>query len=762
MKIKWWQSLCFFIVIIVATTLVFPYDSNLVSIYLDSGMLPEAHLLIDKLLKKTPDNSRLLSLLSSLYQKEGRSKKAIKTIKKAIIYAPDNLLLMERLAILYEWDRDTANALLTWEQIIKADPDNIMALERAVGYYRYLRYLKKESITIAKLVILQNKSKINNYSDRHPEDFLLTLMSRDLQKLATIRIVVNDAPNLDVALGRIYLLTKQYQASLEKLNNNKQQDTIVTITTYLDLLVRTGYVDMAWSFAEALDNHQDTGIQTRLILVKIMRWNEMNKQVLALLSKLEKTYSQNYQIMDKIVNIKEEINNAMVETVNVATTKTVNNATAETVNVTSSAGELLISKREEKIVDQMFNVTENSGNSDNIEEAFSIGSAQRPHDQKIALKVAESFLSINKQKQAIVALETFLKINPADVKVRKKLVEICLWDSSYRKAYQHALYIAKQDGSKNSYLEVVKVAEQGGLIKEGFKIAQELYKKYPTDPTIQKQLIKLASWTNKPKVVASVLSNIADANEKSFKKALRAGNAWVEAGQLKKGMVYLEKALALQPDNIHLKKNLARYYSWKGSIPQMTVKLEQLEKKGLLNDKERIILAQSYIDRKQGQKVIKLYKYLNNAKTMPIQPALILASAYELENKRNLALNIYKRLALENSDNPGLLSKIGNHALWLENTKLALQFFESALKKDSANLAAIKGSGQIYAWNNDAQKAMERFELYNKLNPNDYEVRYQLGELYSTNNRQGDADREYQHALQLINNVKNKHKINLP
>ena len=66
----------------------------------------------------------------------------------------------------------------------------------------------------------------------------------------------------------------------------------------------------------------------------------------------------------------------------------------------------------------------------------------------------------------------------------------------------------------------------------------------------------------------------------------------------------------------------------------------------------------------------------------------------------------------------------------------------------------MKGSGQIFAWNNDPEKAIARFEAYNRLNPHDLEVRYQLGELYFTNGREGDAFKQYKKSLALIKKAK--------
>jgi tetratricopeptide (TPR) repeat protein len=132
----------------------------------------------------------------------------------------------------------------------------------------------------------------------------------------------------------------------------------------------------------------------------------------------------------------------------------------------------------------------------------------------------------------------------------------------------------------------------------------------------------------------------------------------------------------------------------------------------------------------------------------------MLTSAYELLGQWDAVTSIYKRLAKENPDKADLLADLGNRTLWMDKTDLALEFFESALKKDPKQLQALKGSAQIYASISDTGRAIERFEDYNRISPNDYEVRYQLGELYFSSNREGEAFRQYRKALSLMKQTK--------
>ena len=80
----------------------------------------------------------------------------------------------------------------------------------------------------------------------------------------------------------------------------------------------------------------------------------------------------------------------------------------------------------------------------------------------------------------------------------------------------------------------------------------------------------------------------------------------------------------------------------------------------------------------------------------------------------------------------------------------ALECYAAALRVDPRNRAALKGQAQIHAWNNDAERAIKGFEQYRVQNPADIEARYQLGELYFTTDRAGEASGEYKKTLSLI------------
>jgi len=413
------------------------------------------------------------------------------------------------------------------------------------------------------------------------------------------------------------------------------------------------------------------------------------------------------------------------------------------------------SKGSAKGVNRMIQVAGFTGNTDLMGEALSLGRRLRPKDLKLQLKLARFYLSQGEQKKAIVVYRGYLKGNPRDDKAQRQLAKLYLWTKQPAKALDQMQQLARMRPKDRSVqLEVARIAEQTGNLETSYRIYKKLYKEQPDDRSIQNKLIQLASWTNRLGEAAGILGNLSEKDPTSFEMALAAGSAYVEAGKVKRGVPFLERAMKIRPTDVSLRRDLVTYYGWVGPREKLISQLEYLDGRGLLQEKEHIILARAYLDQKDAVKALRHLEHLEKEERLPREEGIMLANAYELAKRPEAAVRVYRRLARENSENPKFLANLGTQALWLKRTDLALKFFESALRKDPKNLAALKGSAQAYARNNRSEKAIKRFRAYNRLNPNDYEVRYQLGELYFTNGRKGDAYKEYKKALRLIDKIK--------
>ncbi len=447
--------------------------------------------------------------------------------------------------------------------------------------------------------------------------------------------------------------------------------------------------------------------------------------------------------------------------------------------------QLALASKAKPDVDKMLETAGFTGHPSRIREAAFVAKKLLPRDAGTQLKVAEVLLSAGEQRAAIGAYADYLRLRPGDAEVRKQLAQLFLQVNQPRKAYGIWKQLAlKGSGRCEDMARLTEIAGFTGepkIIREAVLLAREhcpknaalqlraaellaseekrdaairAYEDYlalrPADEKARHQLARLYLWNNHPEKASALFGQISDKDPTDFQKALEAGNAFVNAEKLEKGIAYFERASRIRPDDTDIRQKLVTYYRWSGLREKMIAELEYLDALGHVRGEDRTILAQVYLDRGEVRKALRHLRHHEEQDRLPRQEGMMLARAYELVGKADASIRIYKRLAKENAKDPELLAELGNYALWLRYLDVASTFFEAALKRDSRNLTALKGSAQIFAWNNNPEKAMRRFEKYNKLFPNDYSARYQLGELYFISDREGDAFREYRKTLTLI------------
>lgn len=414
-----------------------------------------------------------------------------------------------------------------------------------------------------------------------------------------------------------------------------------------------------------------------------------------------------------------------------------------------------ITGRSKKLILKMLKAAGYSSRKDYIKEALTISLAAWPDDYEIVRQAGEMYLWLDMPEKAY--------------EVYKKMA---IWSGGKQQGIWHMINVADSTDQPGVIKEALFLARRlrpedidirlrlaDFFLSQGDEInAISAYKDYlklnPTDEQAQMKLAQLYMWTDHPEKASKILETLSEQDRNNFDKALAAGNAFIDAKKLKKGIAFLERALQIKPESTFARRKLADSYEWAGLTEKMIAELEHLDSIGLLDNKDRILLARSYVDQNKGAKALELLKPFERAKKLPREEGIMLAISYEHTGRNTDSTRIFNRLHKENSEDTEFLAKLGNNALWSRRTDLALQYFEDVLKKEPENLTALKGGAEAYAINNNIENAIKNFKAYNKLNPNDYEARYQLAEIYFNNGREEEAFKQYKKAQKLINNLK--------
>jgi tetratricopeptide (TPR) repeat protein len=370
---------------------------------------------------------------------------------------------------------------------------------------------------------------------------------------------------------------------------------------------------------------------------------------------------------------------------------------------------------------KLLTLAKESGDSDKMRKAVDIMRTHVSRDPKIQLTIAQEAIASGLTHEAIFAYEAYLRHEKKDADVQRKLAD---------------LYVAD------------------GQTEKAFQMYRQLFERFPQDSMIREKLIQLAGWTQNASAIAYLVTEKANAAPSDYSLQIKAGDACIAAAQTKESIVFFERALTIKPYALDIRRKLAQYYGWLEQYDDRIRILESIQQYGRLTQSERIQVAQAAMDRKQPDKVISLFTPLYKRKLLSETSGILLAQAFQQKGQNEKSIQIYKQLAEQYQDDSQLLGKMGNQILWMQNQEMALSFFKKALDQDSKNLDALKGSAQIYAWKNKYKQAVLHFNRYLKINPNDYEVRYQLAELLYAKGQKQDAFKHYQKALSLIDRKK--------
>lgn len=380
--------------------------------------------------------------------------------------------------------------------------------------------------------------------------------------------------------------------------------------------------------------------------------------------------------------------------------------------------------RNRRAMDQVTSLValaEATGQPTLLEDALKTALAIKPDDSDRRLQLARYYLGRGEELRAIDEFERYLHLRPADRVVRVQLAKLYEWQKQPQKA---------------------------------LSIYRRLAETHPGDAAISDALARLMAETGDRAGTLKMLLQQADADPKNADLALAAGRALVAENRLEDGRSYLERAVGLAPAQIDIWQDLANVYEWTGKPDRLIVALQHLDDARRLDERQTILLAESYLNGDSGSDALRLLKAFENKNRLPHREGLMLAEAYEQIHRPEAARRIYGRLFDENRHDSAFLADLGDRALWRQHTDLALTVYEAVLQKDKKNPTALKGSGQIYAWNNNPKRAIDLLERYNRIFPDDYEAHYMLGELYFAGHRPGDAQKQFRKAMKLINTSK--------
>ena len=810
-----WQYLIIFLFIVGVAALVFPGQRMLVNHYRNKDLLPEALSVLTKPGKASKGDASLLLLTADLYRQAGEPEKAIDTLERLLHEEPNNQEALKNLVDLYAGVRNIDKLIHVLKRNIKANPTDIPSLKRLAELYAYQGQTHRQMDTIIHLIQLEKNTPLNSFfpdisgsqkAQKIKQDPLIKAVGKELDRLIKIRSSEGQSPLLDELIHKLYLYRLNVMQTIvfdgAPLFPNRESAVYRVLEPY----VRSGMITEGNTFAGILDADWQDGVKNRLRLVQILRWDKQNHEAFELLSELHAANEDEIDILYLMASIALE--NKETQTVISLYQKIIEKQpddleyTYKLVDLYIAMGKInnafklfqqISSKTRacEPVLNEILKVSGYTNNRYIALEAAALSRRFCWGNLPSMKTAAETLLAVGEERESVIAYSDYLKMNPADSDAADQLAALYMWINEAHEAY--ALYkkllISSDDSSTylpklisaatntedsliireaallalsyrpedpDTHMAAAELLTIEGLYQDAIDIYLNHISRNPEDTKAIQRLATIYLWTDKSQKAAKLLSKASDKHPKNVPLAISAADAWIAAENTKAGISYLKRASGMEPEDLNIRKRLVTYYQWAEETDRLIEELEFLDAKGQVDGPEKSLLAQAYLDRNQGKLALKHLKPFEERSTLPVKEGLMLASAYELIGQANEAVKIYKRIGKENAKNPDLLAQAGEQALWLNKYDTALSLFESALKSDPKNLKALKRSGQIYVWQNQPKKAILRLEKYNRIYPNDYEVRYQLGELHYDRGHKHNAFRHYKRAMTLIRKQKRR------
>lgn len=811
--------------------MVFPTQRSMLPDLIDSGQYSSAGIIVEKLLNQTPRDGSVVDQAVRLDLLEGKPDQAIDRLEILHRQSPLTAGRLERLAGLYEWNRQPAKAQNTWERLLSIAPDHQAALKRLIGYYRYSGDLTRESISVVRLVRLQEALGQWQANGKRLADMIAVQISQ-----LDVVVAGQSVPPLTAML-----VSGLYQLYEKKLGEPSMDETAsdqAAMHRVLEQFVWTGHLADGQAFAVRADQLWGSGIDQQMRMVDILRWGQMDQEALALLRQLHEKAPEDRQVLMAMADTAKATDNvaagvaAYQALIRLAPSDPVYRQqlmslyeqTGQTPSLFDEYERQLHATGNPQLLHQLFKLALQSGDPGLTQRALDLAPRTDADDPELLKQRADLYLSMDQPEKAYPllkriatgpggsaadigtmmrvagytntpatvadALTTAERARPDDPELLDQIASGWLAAGRPVKAYETLRRLTPINGNRVSELDRTldmaghtgdpqciekAIAWATALAPDAPEINENAISLYLAIGQAEKAYEKKARWVRRKKAIDQIPALIdlaestgrpvlvVDALQIGIKLAprdadlpLRLARLHLAGSRQSQAIAAFKRYLEIKPNDVKVLKELANVYEWTGESDRLIDALAHLATTGGLSQRQTLLLAESYANRRRWADVAALLGVVENHPVLARREGLMLADAYMQMGKQAKAQDLIQRLFKENRDDPVFLADLGQRTKWQQRWDLALLIYEAVLQKDPVNLKALKGSGQIYAWTNAPKPAIKALETYNRLYPNDYETQYLLGELYMAANRQADAQKQYRKAMRLIHTGKPK------
>jgi tetratricopeptide (TPR) repeat protein len=789
LNFKAWQILCFIAVIIGATVVVFPTQRRMLPFLFDSGRYKQARSVLTPLLENYASDEQLVWQSVRLYLLEGSPYEAIDQLERFNRLSPLRSDQWVELAKLYEWTRNPPAARSAWEAALAKMPDDETIMARLIGFYRYAGETEKEAGLIVRRIRQQRSAQAEKGTDTLAELIAdeLEMNGRDMR-----------ASPLDPL--EAMLVSGLYQIYLQRIDMDPAsgppdaRQTTELILRCFEQYAWAGYPQRGEAFAQQLDRLWSTGISRQLQLADVLRWSDMNREALELLTRIHTRIPASREVLMEMAAAAVAAEDPIAA---IHAYETVDRMdpldplhrqhlmalylqTGRTQMVLDNYWREFEKTRDMAVLFRLLDLAVAAGDDRMKETASQLAATVDVPDADLLARRAELYLALNRpadayplmKRQAMVsgdsgdplaalirvagytddpslmadALETAETRLPDDADLLLQVVDGWLAAGRPEKAYASMRRLTELRGNRTDDIDrTLTMAEHTGdarFIQAAVEWAVELA---PEDPDVADRAIDLYLAVGRAdrayRLKADVLKRQRRVNHLPalIRLAESTGRPDLMEDALRTG-------LALLPDDAGLQRDLARFYVSQGEETLAIATYETYLKRQPGDMAAMVQLAELYEWQHQPRNALGIYRQLAESYPGDANFSAAVVRLTGSAGDREEMLNLLMAQSDAHPEDASRAVAAGRELVAENRLEQSLVYLERAAKLDPDQTATWQMLADVYAWTGRSDALIRSLENLAKNGALDQPQRIQLADAYLNRQRAGDV-------LPLLNDI---------
>lgn len=385
-----------------------------------------------------------------------------------------------------------------------------------------------------------------------------------------------------------------------------------------------------------------------------------------------------------------------------------------------------------------------------------------PREVKIYKQLINIYSDNNELELVISTYEQLFKIEYDELNNYYKLAEYLLEKGELNKAMNYYEIAAKINSSKV-------------LFKQAVTISNPPFEYYSKTIGLYKEVLELNPSNHKAYCNMGVCSGYLQQHHESlnyYTKAIEinpfydlpyenSGNAYRRAGDLDQAITSYKKALKLNPENYRAATNLGvTYYSlgkYKKALKYYKISIEHSSNQHIQTYYNLALLYNKLKKYKKAidasQKALDLYNDNTDPRYLFNKYAIYytLGRSNYFLNKKEESLNYFFKSLELNKNYKDTYVFIGGIYNDLDKLDLAKEYLTKALKLDPLDFCALEKLGWSYFLEKDYEEALIYSKKSATINPENADIFYNLGKIYSSLKNKEKAKKKFKKAAKLGN-----------